>query len=218
MATLSDTPSLKERQRQEREQMILRAASELLAERGYHDMSLEEIATRVGIAKGTIYLHFASKDDLVIALLKQGFNYYLQALDDALDRTGTPREKLMAVIELFTSGISSQGYQNFLPMMQNPAIITRMAELRAEMRQKWDAPRRRLSEVIDQGKAAGDFDSALPTSMIAALLMSLANPHSRHQLEEENGLTSAEIAAHVGRFFFKGIAAEPRTDPASDER
>ena len=216
MATLSDTPSLKERQRQERERLILSAASDLLSERGYHDMSLEDIAARVGIAKGTIYLHFASKDDLVVALLKQGFNYYLQALDDALESAATPREKLQAVIELFTSSLSHQGYQTFLPMMQNPAIMSRMAELRAEMRQKWDAPRRRLAAVIDAGKANGDFDPTLPTSMIASLLISLGNPHSRHQLEDENGLTSAEIAAYLSRFFFKGIAAEPSGRPTSD--
>src|SRR5581483_8243141 len=63
------TLSLKERQRQEREQLILRAARELLMERGYHDMSIDEIAERVGISKGTVYLHFASKEDLVLALL-----------------------------------------------------------------------------------------------------------------------------------------------------
>ncbi len=218
MSSTSQLPSLKERQRQEREKLILRAAAELLAERGFHEMSLEDIAARVGIAKGTIYLHFASKDDLVVALLKQGFNSYLRALDDALDSAATPREKLAAVIALFTSGASDQGYQNFLPMMQNPAILTRMAELREEMRQQWERPRQRLAEAIDEGKAAGDFDPTLPTGMIASLLISLANPHSRSQLGGENGLSSAEIAAHVKRFFFKGIAATPHEYPASDQR
>ncbi|MFL5699301.1 MAG: helix-turn-helix domain-containing protein, partial [Ktedonobacteraceae bacterium] len=57
--------TLKERQRQEREALILQAAEEVLIEKGYHEMSMDEIAARVGISKGTVYLHFASKEDLV---------------------------------------------------------------------------------------------------------------------------------------------------------
>jgi len=103
-------------------------------------------------------------------------------------------------------------------MMQNPAVLTRMAELREQMRQQWERPRQRLAEAIDEGKASGDFDPSLPTGMIASLLISLANPHSRSQLGGENGLSSAEIAAHVTRFFFKGIAATPDACHISTDR
>ena len=48
--------SLKEKQRQEREALILQAAEEVLMEKGYHETSIDEIAARVGIAKGTVYL------------------------------------------------------------------------------------------------------------------------------------------------------------------
>ncbi len=63
--------SLKERQRQERAALILQAAEEVLAEKGYHETSMDEIAARVGVAKGTVYLHFPSKEDLVFALFEQ---------------------------------------------------------------------------------------------------------------------------------------------------
>jgi AcrR family transcriptional regulator len=217
VATLSDTPSLKERQRQERERLILRAASELLAERGYHDMSLEEIAARVGIAKGTIYLHFASKEDLVVALMQQGSRAYLKALDEALESALTPREKLTAVIDHAMSGIASHGRQMFMMILQNPEIHSRLADMRSEMSQQWEGPRRRLAAAIDQGKANGDFDPALPTPLIANLLTSLVNPHNQRQLIDEEGMTPDEIAAYLRRFFFKGIAAEPSECPTSDE-
>lgn len=56
------TRSLKEKQRKERELLILEAAEEVMIEKGYHETSMEEIAARVGIAKGTVYLHFPSKE------------------------------------------------------------------------------------------------------------------------------------------------------------
>ncbi|HEX5569879.1 MAG TPA: TetR family transcriptional regulator [Ktedonobacterales bacterium] len=214
MSTLSDTPSLKERQRQEREGLILRAASELFAERGYHATSLEDIAARVGIAKGTIYLHFDSKDDLVLALLKQGFGMYVKALEDALESAATPREKLRAVIEHFTSTAANQGYLTFAAMMRNPTIFSRMAELREGMSQQWERPRKLLAEAIDEGKAAGEFDPQLPTALIATLLTSLVNPHTYRQMMDERTLSSEEIATSLKRFFFRGIAATPECPPS----
>ena len=53
--SIADGPrSLKDRQREERERLILEAAEELLAEKGYHEMSIDEIAARVGVSQGTV--------------------------------------------------------------------------------------------------------------------------------------------------------------------
>ena len=81
---MTRTPPLKERQRQEREQLILQAAEQLMIERGYHETSIDDIAARVGISKGTVYLHFASKEDLVIALVERGMRQLIAALDGIL--------------------------------------------------------------------------------------------------------------------------------------
>src|SRR5450759_1771466 len=76
--------SLKEKQRQEREALILQAAEEVLMEKGYHETSIDEIASRVGIAKGTVYLHFARKEDLVIALFERDLEKFLQLVETTI--------------------------------------------------------------------------------------------------------------------------------------
>src|SRR5713226_1799238 len=73
--------SLKEKQRQEREALILQVAEEVLLEKGYHEASIDEIASRVGIAKGTVYLHFPSKEDLVVAIFERDMQQLLQYID-----------------------------------------------------------------------------------------------------------------------------------------
>src|SRR5690348_7655278 len=99
MTAAARPPSLKERQRRERERLILQAAEELLVERGYHEMSIDEIAGRVGISKGTVYLHFPSKEDLAVALLGHGVRNFHEALEATLSSDATPRAKLRAIIE-----------------------------------------------------------------------------------------------------------------------
>ncbi len=209
--------SLKERQRQEREKLILQAASKLMMERGYHDTSLEDIAASVGIAKGTIYLHFARKEDLVIAMFEQGVRSFIKTLEDALDSAATPHDKLMAVIEHSAMNMPTHGLQAFMAMMQNPEVHTRMAERRDEMGKLWEGPVRRLAAVVDQGKASGDFDPELPTPLIVHLMMSLLTPRGHGQLMEEAQMTPAQVTANLSRFFFKGIAAESSEYPTSDK-
>ena len=81
MQPLTAPRSLKEKQRQEREALILQAAEEVLTEKGYYETSIDEIAARVGIAKGTVYLHFPSKEDLVVAIFERDMHKLVELVE-----------------------------------------------------------------------------------------------------------------------------------------
>ena len=59
---------MRERQRQERREAILAAARRLFADRPYAAVRMDDIAAVAELAKGTLYLHFADKDAIVVAL------------------------------------------------------------------------------------------------------------------------------------------------------
>src|ERR687886_1674798 len=113
-------PSLKERQRREREELILEAAEVLLAEKGYHAMAMEEIAARVGIAKGTVYLHFPSRDDLVVALFEREFGAFRQAVEEAAATPGTARSRLEQILRQTYDGMRGRRGQLFLAPPPHP--------------------------------------------------------------------------------------------------
>jgi AcrR family transcriptional regulator len=58
-------------ERRDARQDLLSAAADVFAERGFHDASIDEIAERAGYSKGAVYWHFASKDDLFLALVEE---------------------------------------------------------------------------------------------------------------------------------------------------
>ncbi len=58
-------------------QTIFKAAAELFADRGFHAVSIQDIAKRVGIGKSAIYNHYPSKESILDALL----DYYLKRMD-----------------------------------------------------------------------------------------------------------------------------------------
>ena len=62
-------PSFKEQMLRAREDAIVEAASRLLGEKGFETMTVDEVAAAVGIAKASLYKHFAGKDDLCSAAM-----------------------------------------------------------------------------------------------------------------------------------------------------
>src|SRR2546422_266500 len=52
-------------------QALLEAAAAVFAERGFRHASVDEVARRAGYSKGAVYWHFASKDELFLALLEE---------------------------------------------------------------------------------------------------------------------------------------------------
>jgi AcrR family transcriptional regulator len=79
---------------------ILAAARSLLEQRGPEAMTMEEIAAAAGVAKGTVYLYFQSKDDLIQALLTQVGENILQDVEASLEAPGTPSEKLIRMVSV----------------------------------------------------------------------------------------------------------------------
>ena len=106
MQSITTMRSLKEKQRQEREELILKAAEDMLAEKGYHETSMDEIAVRVGIAKGTVYLHFPSKEDLVMAIFERGMLKLLEGVEASIASETTTRAKMEAALRFMYGGFS----------------------------------------------------------------------------------------------------------------
>src|SRR5581483_5300837 len=100
----TSTLSLKERQRAERETLILDEAERMLGEQGYNELVLEQLAERVGIGKGTIYLHFPKKEDLVAAIVVRGLERMTERVAALAQGAGTPTERLSAIMETLIDG------------------------------------------------------------------------------------------------------------------
>ena len=83
-------PSMKERQRQLREDAILDAAVEFIQTKGFNAMTLEDITEAIGISRPTLYQHFSSKEDVLIHVGIRNLKYaaeQLAAMDPAMSAT-----------------------------------------------------------------------------------------------------------------------------------
>ncbi|MDF9408998.1 MAG: HTH-type transcriptional regulator RutR [Pelotomaculum sp. PtaB.Bin013] len=80
-----DKPSRKEREQLRRRTEILQAALELFSQKGYHNVSMHEIAVRAEFAVGTLYKFFKNKEELYKEILMQTAMLFHSALSKALE-------------------------------------------------------------------------------------------------------------------------------------
>ena len=86
------------RRRRETRGRLLRAAVELMAERGMDGVAVNEITEAADVGFGSFYNHFESKDAIHAALVEQVFEGYADALDRALADLGDPAEVMAASV------------------------------------------------------------------------------------------------------------------------
>jgi AcrR family transcriptional regulator len=100
---MPDGPKTKHRVEPEARERILDTAYELFSRRGVRGVGVDEVIERAGVAKATLYRHFPSKDELVLAFLERRERRWTLDWVEAEARRGgsTPEEQLLAIFDAF---------------------------------------------------------------------------------------------------------------------
>jgi len=91
---------MEEEKRKSRKAQILKAAITIFARKGFYQAKVSEIARQAGIADGTIYLYFPSKDDILIAIFEEEMENIIALFQKAMEGKTDPVEKLKTFIYL----------------------------------------------------------------------------------------------------------------------
>jgi AcrR family transcriptional regulator len=147
---------------------ILDATDRLLARYGYRKMTVEDIAREVGIGKGSVYLHFASKEEIVLSRvdrLVERLKERLRALARS-DADAATRLRLMLLDRVLYRFDSVQHYTqslNDLLAALRPGLLSRRARY-------FDEEAQVFAEVLGEGRDRGEFEFADALTTAYALL------------------------------------------------
>ncbi|WP_319421517.1 TetR/AcrR family transcriptional regulator [Pleurocapsa sp. FMAR1] len=93
-------------------QQILETASQLFYQKGIQNVGINEIIATSGVAKRTLYRHFASKDDLIEAVMKHRATEWLRWFETAVqDRGNTSKERLLATFDVLREWYASPDFR-----------------------------------------------------------------------------------------------------------
>lgn len=210
--TESETPPRWQRRADERPQELLDAALEVFVERGFAAARLDEVAKRAGVSKGTVYLYFSSKEDLLKALVESAIVPEVENVEAlAREHAGSSRELLIAMVEAMWRSIALSRLSGIPKLMLAEAgnfpDLARFF-LEAVIQRHWAVMRK----VLEEGMERGEF-RRLPSDLavrifIAPMMMAVFWKHSFMPLEE--------VPTNMDRYFtvaldmaLAGIAARP---------
>lgn len=148
-------PTRLERKRGRRIQQIVTAAAELFGARGYDAVSLDDVAERLDVTKGSLYYYFASKDELVTAAIETLGNEWTDRLERLpAAREGAAADRLRALLREHI-GIAVREYPAALRLFLVPQDWPESQRSRIkELRRRHDSVFRR---VVEDGVASGEF-------------------------------------------------------------
>jgi AcrR family transcriptional regulator len=151
--------SRKQRDFQQREQLILDTAQHLLDAQGYAHLTMERIAESVEYSKGTIYNHFSSKEDLVCSLCCRCMSSLIDLFQRAAGYRGNTRERFSTI------GIAYSLYHQLHPLdAQNIQIVKSNAvreKLSVEKQNELNALEQQVTgialQIVREAIASGDI-------------------------------------------------------------
>ncbi len=138
MAAHSTTPAPRQ---DNRRQQLLDTAAHLFRQHGYHATSMRDIASAVGMLPGSIYYHFASKDELLVTVYREGVSRIAERLDAAVAGKKEPWQQLEAacIAHLQTVLDHSDYAQVVIRVLPDdaPAVRVRLAALRDQYEERF---------------------------------------------------------------------------------
>lgn len=150
---------------------IIDAAIEVIAQYGYYNSKVSEIARRAGLADGTIYLYFENKQDILISLFQEKMGMYMDTLQKRMDAKSNPKDKLFILIV---------SHFEYLAEDKNLALVSQIElrqankEIREGIEPEIKRYYRMIQEVIEEGISKkvfrGDINVRAARSMVFGTL------------------------------------------------
>lgn len=109
--TASSTSPPPVRHRASARDRLLEAADELFYNEGINNVGIDRVIERAGVAKASLYAHFASKDELVRAYLEFRHQARKAKVDQRLARHRSPRERLLSLFDGIAESAARPGYR-----------------------------------------------------------------------------------------------------------
>src|SRR5262249_13213008 len=154
---------------------ILRAAIDVFAERGYFNAQVADVARAAGVAAGTVYLYFRSKDDLLISIFERGMNDALADGRALAEQVRDPRERLRRIAKGHLARIGRDRNMAGVLQVEPPQATKFMARFsNTLLREYLGLIRDAIAEGQHQGLLRDDIKPTVAAKMLFGALDEMA--------------------------------------------
>jgi len=192
------SPTKKRGKAKSRKEEIMKAAVNLFSQKSYHDVTMDQLAEEVGVAKGTIYLYFESKENLYLEILEHTYETIESILEKEIAKDDPAPKKLKKALRL----IFQFYFQNMDVLRILTRDETRLIREHFEFTERWRHRRIKLyRKILEKGIKEGSFRPA-NTELMALIIFGLVGSVMFFYPTDK---TAGEIAEEVFSMISEGI-------------
>jgi AcrR family transcriptional regulator len=196
---------LKSAKRESVREAILDAMGRLIERMGYHKTTVEDIASEVGIGKGTVYLHFASKEDIALQWLDRTHSEMIEKLEVVAKRKAEAGDRA----KCFLIAHVMLRFDRFATLPNS--IEQMMAALRPELMARKEVSHKREAEILSvilQEIQAGPPEHSLSAATAMITATNSLMPYSLKIHEIGNRATVLRTATRIAELLIGGYMYE----------
>lgn len=179
---------------------IFETSMELFATKGYDATSIEEITSVVGVAKGTLYYHFSSKEEIFTFLVEEGMKLLHNSVEIKTENLTNSIDKIRAVMLIQLKVMKK--YDEFITILLSQiwGNEPRHHQFRSYIYKYIDV----IENFIKEGIENGTFREC-DTRLIAELLFGMICPIKIYKIENEEELDNEKVVNELMKNIIDGI-------------
>lgn len=186
----------------DKREAILRAAITVFASKGYFNSKVADIASQAGIADGTVYLYFKSKDEILRSIFDGAMIEFISDGRRELEKLKSPADKIRKIAELHLERLGAD---------RDLAVVFQV-ELRGSTKHMQEFSAAGFAEYLDiiratiaDGQASGDFRTDIKPIVAAKILYGSLDEMVTNWVLSNRQYPLAPMAGEVLKIYFEGI-------------
>ena len=186
-------------------QQIIAAAVRVFARNGFYNSRVSDIAREAGIASGTIYLYFKTKDEILVTLFREKMAAFVALLRADTAREPDPERKIRRLVHLHFEVL--EGDPDMAEVVQ---VELRQGQkfFRGASAHEVSAYFELIASILQEGVASGAFRSDLPVKVATKMLFGAMDQLATSWVLGKRGYRLAEAAEPVANIFLKGVTRD----------
>ena len=183
-------------------QQIVEAAIRVFARNGYYNSRVSDIAREAGIASGTIYLYFKTKDEILVTLFREKMAAFVSALRTEIAREPRPEAKIRRLVRLHFEVLEASP-----DMAEVVQVELRQGQkfFRGASAHEISAYFELIGSILHEGVAGGVFRRDLPVKIATKMLFGAMDQMATSWVLGKRGYRLADTADGLADIFLRGL-------------
>jgi TetR/AcrR family fatty acid metabolism transcriptional regulator len=190
---------------EEKRKKILDAATKVFARVGFSNTRIQDVAQEAGIAHGTVYLYFKSKDDLFISIFQESLGELIDYISSEVQKKDSAEDKLRRMISLQLDVIEENPDLTKLILIEFPRTGNFLTDRNIDVLSNYIDV---IGDVLKNGIEEGIFSTNVKPDIIATMIYAAMQGIATRWILDGMSYSIKTIDVEISEIFLKGLKSQ----------